>query len=240
VISQINPINPELVGFKDREEVRKALINLAGQINRQHEDDRRNFQALQASFGSDLNYTTFADDGFLQSFGEARQYKDLIIPAANLRPGLTPPTYAAFLGGIYAPRFDAGVSNMVYGSFELQHDYYEGSDLYFHVHWTPTTTNTGNIVWGVEWTIASNGGVFPAPTTTLGTPSPAPGAVSQHVIQNILTIPGFGLHIGAVVAFRLFRQSGGTDTFTGNAFLHSVGVHYAADTLGSRGIFTKL
>lgn len=236
----ITPTAPMLIDQTDREETRKAFNELARQLNEQHEKDRKNFLAAAASFGIDPNITTFDGMGFMQSFGKARQYKDLIIPAANLRPGATPPTYAAFLGGIYEPRFDAGTSNMVYGSFEIQHDYYEGSDMYFHVHWTPTTTNTGNIVWGVEWTIASNGVVFPGPTTSLGTPTAAPGVVSQHTIQNLFTIPGLGLKIGAVVAFRLFRQNGGTDTFTGNAFLHSVGVHYAADTLGSREIFTKL
>jgi len=235
----ITPINPVLNDVKDREEVRKALLNLAKQLNEQHEADRKNFQALLARFGSELNYTTFDIDGVLQSFGKARQYKDLITAAANLRPGNTPPTYAAFLGGIYAPRFNAGVADEVYGSFELQHDYYEGSDMFFHVHWTPTTTNTGNIVWGVEWTIANNGTVFSSVLTALGTPTAAPGVVAQHVVQNVLLIPGIGLKIGAVFSFRLFRQNGGTDTFTGNAFLHSVGIHYAADTLGSRQVFTK-
>jgi len=236
----IIPIHPELKEPRDKEEVRKSLLDLSRQLNRKHLDDEESLYAKTARFGSESDYSEFQDDGFMQTFGSAKQYKDLITSAANLRPGLTPPTYAPFKGGIYAPRFDAGVSNMVYGSFELQHDYEEGTDLYFHVHWSPTTTNTGNIVWGVEYTITSGFTAFPAAATVTGTPYAAPGIVDQHVIQNILVINGFGLKIGAMLAFRLFRQAGGTDTFTGNAFLHSVGVHYAADTLGSRNIFTKL
>lgn len=231
---------PVLVDQKDREEVRKSLLDLVRKINEARDADGKQLISLSSRFGTEPNYTTFDEDGFMQSFGEARQYKDLITAAANLRPGATPPSYSAFLGGIFAPRFNAGSSEMVYGSFEIQHDYYEGSDLYFHVHWTPTTVNTGNIVWGVEWSIASNKTVFPAPTTSLGTPYAAPGVVNEHTIQNIFVIPGLGLKIGAVIVFRLFRQNGGTDTFTGNAFLHSVGIHYAADTLGSREIYTKL
>ena len=235
----IAPTAPELKDEKDRAEVRKSLLFLAGQINQADKDRKTLTEAEAARFGSSLNYTEFQPDGFLQNYGAAKNYKDLIIPASNLRPGATPPTYAAFLGGIYAPRFDSGSSNMVYGSFELQHDYDEGSALYFHVHWSPTTTNTGNIVWGVEYTIAKANAVFPSPTTTTGTPTAAPGVVDRHSLLNIAVFPGFGLTIGTVIAFRLFRQNGGTDTFTGNAFLHSVGVHYAADTLGSRQITSK-
>lgn len=236
----IRPTAPVLIEPKDREEVRKALLAMAQQLNEQHEADRQEFRALSARFGSDLNYTGFDADGFLQSYGDAKQWKDLIMPASNLRPGATAPTYVAFIGGIFGARFDAGVSNMVYGSFELQHDYDEGTDLYFHVHWSPTTTNTGNIVWGVEYTAANGNEVFPSSTTVLGTPTAAPGVINRHQLQNIAIIPGLGLRIGTNVAFRLFRQAGGTDTFTGNAFLHTVGVHYAADTLGSRELYSKL
>jgi hypothetical protein len=236
----IIPIAPVISDKAVQEEVRKALLNLAAQINRKHEEDFLALEALSARFGGPIDYTSFASDGTLRQFGTARNWKDLILPAANLRPGPVSPVYADFLGGIYAPRFDAGGAvEELYGSFEMQHDYFEGSDLYFHLHWTPTTTNTGNIVWGVSYTVAKPFTVFPAPTTVLGTPTAAPGVVSQHQLQNIAIIPGAGLTIGTVVAFRVFRQSGGTDTFTGNAFLHSVGVHYSADSLGSKGIFTK-
>jgi hypothetical protein len=159
--------------------------------------------------------------------------------ATNLRPGSTPPAFAAFLGGIYTFRFDAGSADEVHGAVELQHDYREGSNLVFHVHWSPSTTNTGNIVWGVEYTVQNPNGVFAAPTTVAMTPAAASGTVARHQLNNIVTITGTGLKIGAILAFRLYRQNGGTDTFTGNAFLHSVGIHYECDTAGSRGITTK-
>lgn len=235
----IIPIQPELSDKRDKEEVRKAILDLARQLNRQRAEDQKLFETLSTRFGGPIDYSAFSEEGILTQFGTARNWKDLILPAVNLRPGSTPPAFAIFMGGIYASRFDAGISDMLYGSFELQHDYFEGSDLYFHVHWSPTTTNAGNIVWGVEYTIASPFTVFPATVTVLGTPTPAPGVVNRHQLQNIAVIPGTGQVIGSIVAFRVFRQNGGTDTFTGNAFLHSVGVHYSADTLGSRSITSK-
>lgn len=185
------------------------------------------------------NTTEIEADGTLKFNGDARVWKDLIMPAGNLRPGATPPAFAAFLGGIYAPRFDAGTRDEVHGSVELQHDYKEGADLLFHVHWSPTTTNTGNIVWGVEYTVANLGTTFPAALVVPGTPVAASGVVNRHQLNNVITIPGAGLKIGAVVVFRLYRQNGGTDTFTGNAFLHSIGIHYECDTTGSRDTTAK-
>lgn len=185
--------------------------------------------ALNAMF-TEL-YTWFRDTNVL--------YNDLIMPASNLRPGNTPPVWAASIGGIYGYRFDAGVADELHGSAEIQHDYKEGTDLSFHVHWTPTTTNTGDIVWGVEYSIANVGDAFPAPTTVTSVPVAASGVVGKHAITNIVNIPGTGLKIGAVVRYRLFRQAGGTDTFTGNAFLESVGIHYQCDTVGSLSIASK-
>lgn len=185
------------------------------------------------------NYSEFESNGVLKFNGASEVWDDIIISANNLRPGNTPPTYAAFLGGIFEPRFDAGVADEVHGSFEIPHGYKEGSGLYLHLHWSPTTTNTGNIVWGFEYTVSNVSGVFPSPLTVTNTPHAAPGVANTHVLTSIAILPGTGIHIGAIIAFRLYRQNGGTDTFTGNAFLHSIGIHYQKDTVGSRQITAK-
>jgi len=185
------------------------------------------------------DYSEFEPTGTYKANGGALTWSDLIVPATNLRPGGTPPAFAAFNNGIWGFRFDAGSSDELHGAVELQHDYKEGTDLYFHVHWSPTTTNTGNIVWGCEYSVAKIGNTFPASTSQSGTPTAAPGVINRHAIYSIVTISGAGLTIGSIVTFRVFRQNGGTDTFTGNAFLHSVGIHYQSDTLGSRSISTK-
>jgi hypothetical protein len=235
----IIPTRPQLPEAGQREEVSKSLLDMARQINEADMERKRLLLADTTRFGVEPNVTEFQDDGFLKSFGKARQYKDIILPASNLRPGPSSPSYVPFLGNIYAARFDNGVTDEVYGTFELQHDYYEGSEMYLHIHWSPDTAGTGNLVWGVEYTFAALGQVFPAPTVVT-VPWPAPGVLNQHVAHDIAVIPGFGLQIGAQCAFRLYRLGGDVaDTYAGNCFLHTVGVHYAADTLGSRGIFTK-
>lgn len=186
------------------------------------------------------NYSEFESDGTLKFNGDATVWNDIIIPGAGLRQGGSAPAFAVFIGGIFEYRFDAGQANEVHGSFEIQHDYKEGTALDFHVHWSPSTTNAGNIVWGVEYVVSNIGSAFAATAETVSmTPAAAPGVLRRHVLSDVAQVPGTGLKIGAIVAFRLFRQNGGTDTFTGNAFLHSVGVHYQSDTTGSRQELVK-
>lgn len=185
------------------------------------------------------DYSEFEADGTLKFNGAATVWKDLIIAAANLRPGASPPSFAVFSGGVYAFRFDDAQTNELHGAVELQHDYKEGTDLYFHIHWSPSTTNTGNCRWGLEYTVVNPAGTFPA-TDTQYVAVAGSGTVNAHQLNNIYQITGTGLKIGAVLVFRIFRDgTNGADTFTGNAFVHSIGVHYECDTLGSRAITTK-
>jgi hypothetical protein len=166
-------------------------------------------------------------------------WNDIITSPLNLRPGATPPIFAVFMNGVYGFRFDSSVADELHGSVEIPHDYKEGTELIPHVHWSPTTADTGNIVWGLEYTKAGDGVTFPATATITTTPTAASAVINQLNRLDFKAIPGDGVKIGDVIAFRLYRQNGGTDTFTGNAFLHSFGFHYQIDTIGSRQITIK-
>lgn len=185
---------------------------------------------------SDLNITTGANKTIeLQN----PVWNDIITSPLNLRPGITPPTFAVFMNGIYGMRFGAGTGDELHGTIEIPHDYKEGTDLIPHVHWSPTTTNTGNIVWGLEYTFATDGAVFPGSTIITTVPEAASGTVNNLEKVDFPTISGATMKIGDIVAFRIYRQNGGTDTFTGDAFLHSFGFHYQTDTIGSRHVTVK-
>lgn len=194
-----------------------------------------------SKFGENItNYSEFESDGTLKFNGAATVWNDIILQISNLRPGNTPPTFAAFINGIYGFRFDAGVADEVHGAFEIPHDYKQGSNIVVHCHWSPTTTNTGKVVFGFEYAWATDSAAFvaasPIPTNT---PATAPGVIHQLTRTDIVTITGTNFKIGDIIAFRFYRQNGGTDTFTGNVFVHSIGLHYETDTVGSRQITTK-
>ena len=194
-----------------------------------------------ARFGDHAtNYTDFETDGTLHMTGAATVWNDVFMSGLATRAGSSAPTVTAFSGGVYGQRFDDGATAMeVHGSLEMQHDYKEGTALSVHVHWSPTTTNTGNIRWGLEYSIVNIGSAFPTTSTIYITQAGA-GVVNQHQLVAFADISGTGRKIGDVIAFRLFRDANNAaDTFTGNAFMHQIGIHYECDTIGSRLITTK-
>jgi hypothetical protein len=165
-------------------------------------------------------------------------YDDIIIQASNLRTsGTTPPTFTVFQDSIYAVQFTNAQTDIVYGSFEIPHTYKEGTDLEVHLHWSPDSTNTGNVVFNFAYTIANMAGTFGAEATKTFTQAGS-GTINKHqYISNNTNISGGSIGIGTIVVFALSRPTG--DAFTGNAFLHSIGVHYQIDTMGSRQPSTK-
>jgi len=184
---------------------------------------------------ADINITTGINKTLVL---DTPVYEDIIISAYNLRPGSTPPIYQAFVGSIFGVAFVDGQEDIVYGSFEIPHSYKENTELEVHLHWSPSTANTGECVFNMVYTIADMGGTFSAeqPITFAQNGS---GIINKHqYITGSVKINGGS--IGQIVCFALRRNAGvGGDSFVGNAFLHNVGVHYQQDTLGSRKMGLK-
>ena len=167
-------------------------------------------------------------------------WNDINFEGSGLKTGASAPDYVAVLpsGGIYLYGFDGGASvESVHGGGEILHDYKEGSDLYVHVHWMPTTAGAGNVRWYFEYAIAPVGGTFGAPSTIYGETDTGTAAW-DHILTSIATIDGAGITIGSHLLFRLYRDPG-DDTYAADAALMSVGVHYLIDTLGSKTISAK-
>jgi len=192
-------------------------------------------------FGQPENYTQFEDDGSMLMEGAATVYKDLNVSTAGLVPsGAAAPDLVNFVNGnllIYA--FDGGnTTERLYGSIELNHDYKEGSDIELHVHWAPTTAGSGNVRWQMYYQWANNTEAFGTPVL-LGVTAAASGAwVSTY--SSFGTVSGSGKTINSQIVFQIFRTpTDGLDTYTGDAAMITVGVHYQTDTLGSRDRATK-
>lgn len=164
-------------------------------------------------------------------------YDDIIIGASNLKPGVGTPAFAQFIAPIYALKFLDNATNSVYGAFELPHSYKEGTALEVHVHWSPSSTNDGNCVWKFNWAVENmEGGAFVKGAEMTATDAGG-GVALAHQYASFSTIAGTDRKIGDIICFELSRPTG--DAFTGDAFLHSIGVHYQIDTLGSRQMAVK-
>lgn len=192
-------------------------------------------------FGDPDNNTEFEDDGTLKLNGTATVWNDINLPGGNLHPGATAPTWGSFFasGGIEGYLFAAAINNMLHATAEILHDYKEGSDIIVHIHWMPSTTNTGVVRWGVEYNWLEHEEAGGAPTT-IYVEQAGSGVAWANQKAEFAAISGAGKTMGSSFILRVFRDAThANDTFTGTAGFIQLGIHYETDTIGSRGITTK-
>lgn len=201
---------------------------------------------LPMNFGDVVggNYTEFEADGTMRANGGAKVWNDLIINPAATNGGAASPSSRAYNGStnIITPDcFSGQLNNDIVGTAEMQHDYAEGTDWDFHVHFANEIAMTAGqtIIWQLDYDIVGmNSGTHTTGTRTGTYTSPVGGtpAWTHHYLDVGAVISGAGRKIGDIISFCLTRQAN-NDSFSGaTAFAHllSIGIHYECDTLGSR------
>ena len=184
--------------------------------------------------GQDLRDMLVSLASIYQQHG-TKGWRDLTAPflSAKTTPS-TAPTWEAWLGGIFGYSFSATVQNeLVLPPFHIDHDYADGTAIYPHVHWAPSSTAAGVVRWGVEYTWARghSQGAFGAPAT-LYIEQAASGVTNQHQIAE-LAAPGIslaGLEPDSLLIVRVFRDGAhANDTYGAKAWGFMLDFHYQAD-----------
>lgn len=192
-----------------------------------------------ASFGNKAagNYSGFEPDGSYRMVGDATVYDDISLSGMSFAPGgaAAPDIINFVTPNLKVYGFDGGGTvERLYITSESKHEYEEGSELEFHVHWTPTTTGAGNVKWQAYVSWMSVDGIFSAPTLLTGV-SPARGQAWQNTYITLGTIPGAGMTINSQLVIQIFRDPGDAqDTYASDAAFIAFGIHYKKDTVGSR------
>lgn len=125
------------------------------------------------------------------------------------------------------------------GSFEILHDYKEGTNIVPHIHWAPTTAGVGNVKWQLRYMWVNRLGTFSGGATIDVTEAAGGVAWVEHR-SSLPAITGTGKEIGSRFVFNLFRDAtDAADTYTDAAAVFDFGLHYEKDTLGSRGVTPK-
>jgi hypothetical protein len=159
-------------------------------------------------------------------------WKDLTSnPAWNASGSYAQPPMVVFSGNILLPAFSAGTMQEMAFSFTLNNDINVGSNMYPHIEWSPDDTDTGDVRWGMEYTIAEQGSVF-AESVTVYLLQAANGAIKESISAEfaalVAPLPD------TIIQGRIFRDAANIeDTYTGNAVLHAVNLHYLASALGT-------
>lgn len=147
--------------------------------------------------------------------------------------GANVPTWSTFRDGINAYEFSASVTNEVWVTFHIKHDYSEGTNLYPHVHFSTTGTGTGVVRWGFEYMIAKghDQAAFPASTTVYVNYNIASNKQYQHLIAEVSDADSFdGLEADTLVLMRIFRDGGdAADTFASTVHAFTADIHFQVD-----------
>jgi hypothetical protein len=197
-----------------------------------------------AMFGEDTtNFSEFESDGTLKFNGNATVWRDDNIAGVALGVGATPPDLIQLNSGtIYVRAFDgATITEQLFGAAEINHDYKEESNLQFHIHWSPTTNNAGDVKWQLTYQWIEVDGSFSGAETTISVTQAAGGTAWSANKVLFPDISGTGHAIGSQLVFRLFRDpTDAADTYGDDAAITGTfGFHYEIDTIGSRQITTK-
>ncbi len=196
--------------------------------------------------GDGTNQTAISSTGDLSFAGTATVWKDINIGAGTLSgpPGLQPgiDNFVDENGvdtGIAT--FALAVGEGLSGFLEIQHDYKEGSDITFHVHWQgiAAPTGTDNVQFQLTYTFCDEAVTETlAPVTVITAES---GITNQYSCPrtDFTAITGTDIEIGDQFLFTIQRIAASADEYGGEALLQTVGIHYQIDTVGSRQITTK-
>jgi len=197
-------------------------------------------------FGEDVtNYSEFETDWTLEFNGTATVWKDINMGSSQLsRPASSQPDIESFVDkngsdtGIETYWF--AVWEKVHGSFEMQHDYKEGSDFMFHVHWQGITAPSGtdNVQWRLTYILMRDGTTLNA-VTIIDTPDTTIDTQYIAARSDFAAITWTNYLMWDQFIFTLERVASTGDAYLWDALIVTAGIHYEIDTVGSRQISTK-
>lgn len=126
------------------------------------------------------------------------------------------------------------------GSFEIPHDYMIGEAIEAHIHWRPSTTGTGTVIWYFDWEYSPPQGGPINQVTLSVTHTLSSNKQYFHLLDTFgnLPQPSTPFAIGGKIGFNI-RRTPTTDTYGADVLLEQVSLHIPCDTAGSRQLYIK-
>lgn len=166
-------------------------------------------------------------------------FDDYVVSGLSLATGANMPTRKVFRNGLELPAFSgAGNPEEAFFTIHLLHGLKAGSSPTFHCHWAHIIgAPSGSVKWNIEFSVARGyeAGVYPA-STTLSVVQAAGAQFAHHITDDdeMVVENSVELEPDAVIIGRVFRDPGDAeDTFTDDAYLIQVDMHYERDRLGT-------
>lgn len=147
--------------------------------------------------------------------------------------------------GVFTYAFDKLTEEELYFAVQLPHGWKLESDIEPHVHWMPKTSGPGSVSWGLEYSIAKIGTVFPGTTIIYGNETHVVESLveNKHYLTDLGFIDMTGVDlVSAMIMCRVFRDATGageTDDYDDDANLLEIDFHYQIDSVGSGTEYIK-
>jgi len=161
-------------------------------------------------------------------------YDDLRFPARTVN--ISGGTAACALIGTWGPNgnqlamaFDDTKLECMYVIAQMPHNYMTNTVLRPHLHLSPNTTSTGDVVFVLRYTWANIGSIFPTEVALTNVITIASGSQWKHLMPNLGSmVPGAGQGgVSSMLQMRLERIGGDSrDTFSGDIHLLEFDIHY--------------
>jgi hypothetical protein len=171
-------------------------------------------------------------------------WEDLRFPANAINLGVANAPEAVLVkagddyGQLYTLEFNKSTEEEVYMWVQLPHSWKEGSALRPHVHWINHNDTTGNVRWGLEYSVANIGEYFPKTPTTIYVLDACEANVGGEIMHQLTSLPEIemdGKTLSCMMMCRLFRDADSElDTADDDVGLLEFDIHYQVDSLGSR------
>ncbi len=168
------------------------------------------------------------------------EYPQFLIPAGGQA---APDEVDHTIGGVQRRMrgFDGNATEeRLSGSFEIAHDYMYGEDIEVHVHWRPSTTGLGTVIWYFDWEYSPPQGAPISQVTLSVTATLDTNKQYWHLLTSLGTLPqpSTPFRLGGKIGFNI-RRSPTTDSYGADVLLEQVALHIPCDTNGSREIYIK-
>ena len=167
-------------------------------------------------------------------------WDDCRIALGTLSNPSAQPGKVTFAGGLTTYGFDAASTEQLDFELQIPHGITTNNayGLRLHLHWTGLVTPAGantNVVWGVEYSFANPGQVFP--TTTI-TNRATNGIITAYTHRIAVLCTVTNLKESGVIVGRIFREGGNTsDNYATDAAGLSLDGHYGRIKMGSDAEF---
>lgn len=154
----------------------------------------------------------------------------------TLREGVgNPAELASFKGNTLAYEFVPGSTMETYVNWDVPFNWAPGTDLYAAIHWSPgSSTNTGTVRWGLEFTYAPVNGTFGDTSNVYVESAVNTASAWKHIQAVSSAFPGSMVSPNMRFLIRLFRDGAASeDTFPDNAYLVGIDFYYRVNKFGT-------